>query len=434
VSKGTNPRPLEAMGIRLKEKYLEFSRSDFIRKVVETYIVRMVIIGLGVIVSVVVARVLGPQGRGLYAVAFSLGNIGIQFGNFGLHSSNVYYVSRDRKLLPGLAANSLVVALAVGLGGSLAAWGLFQLYPSLAPVNGGLLILSLLWVPLGLSYLLVQNLLIGIQDMRSYNKVELGGKVLNLVIVGAMIAAGFVSVESFFGAAVAALGMTAVWVFFPLTRKFTSTFRPSWDLFKGGLRFGLKAYLAGFFSFMVLRIDLLMIKHMLDAEQTGYYSVAVNIADLVGVLPGIIGTVLYPKLSATLSEAKKWEYMKRVLFHVGILMLGLTLFLVVAASPLIGLLFGKAYLPAVPAFLWLLPGVFMIALNSLLMNYFASQGMPWVTVYSPGIAALLNIVSNLFLIPRYGIVGASLSSVLAYGCMLVFSVAAIFNARRKRRG
>jgi len=418
----------------LKSFYREILQSDFVRKVAETYLVRVIIIGLGVVVSVVVARVLGPQGRGLYAVAFSLGNIGIQFGNFGLHSSNIYYVSRDKRLLPGLAANSLVVAFVVGWGGSLAAWGLFQLYPSLAPVNGGLLILSLLWIPLGLSYLLIQNLLVGIQDMRSYNKVELGGKVLNLVLVGAIIAAGVVSVESFFGAAVAALGITAVWVFFPLARKFTSAFRPSWDLFKGGLHFGLKAYLAGFFSFMVLRIDLLMIKHMLDAEQTGYYSVAVNIADLIGVLPGIIGTVLYPKLSATLSEAKKWEYMKRVLFHVGILMLGLTLFLVVAAGPLIGLLFGKAYLPAVPAFLWLLPGVFMIAINSLLMNYFASQGMPWVTVYSPGIAALLNILSNLVLIPRYGIVGASLSSVLAYGCMLVFSAAAIFNARRKRLG
>jgi len=139
----------------LKMIFQDYARSDFFRKAAETYLVRMTVIGLGVGISVMVARTLGPEGRGLYAVAASLGAIGVQFGNLGLHSSNIYHVSRDPKILPGLSANSLLVGLLVGGLGSLAAWFGFKLLPALAPINGNLLALSLLGVPFGLTYLLL---------------------------------------------------------------------------------------------------------------------------------------------------------------------------------------------------------------------------------------------------------------------------------------
>jgi O-antigen/teichoic acid export membrane protein len=49
--------------------------------------------------------------------------------------------------------------------------------------------------------------------------------------------------------------------------------------------------------------------------------------------------------------------------------------------------------------------------------------MPRVTMISPGAAALINILLNLVLIPKWGIVGASLASSICYGLMLVMSVA-----------
>ncbi len=411
--------------------YDDLKKSDFVRRAAETYLVRMLVIGMGVVISVVVARVLGPEGRGLYAVAVSLGAIGVQFGSFGLHSSNIYYVSRDKKILAGLSANSLVVSFLVGGFGSLLAWFTFQTWPALAPINGTLLALSLLWIPFGLAYFLLQNLLIGLQDMRGFNKIELIGKALNLLLIALVFFGGFISVESFFSAGIVVIFFGMIFVLWVLSKGFKGPFRHSWKLFKGGFHYGFKAYLAAFFSFMVLRIDILMVKQMLGSEQTGFYSVAVNMADLVIVLPTIIGTLLFPKLAAMTDEKRKWEQVKRALRGVGFFMLLATLALVFVTHPLIKILFGKAFLPAVPAFLWLLPGVFMIALNTLLMNYFASTGMPWVTVYSPAFAALLNIGANLILIPRYGIVGASLSSVLAYGSMLAFSAVYILIVHRR---
>jgi Na+-driven multidrug efflux pump len=64
----------------------------------------------------------------------------------------------------------------------------------------------------------------------------------------------------------------------------------------------------------------------------------------------------------------------------------------------------------------------MLSMNTIFMNYFASAGMPWITVYSPALAALLNIGLNIQFIPVFGIVGASWASDIAYGVMLMASL------------
>src|SRR5436309_959189 len=75
------------------------SASDLVHKVLETYITQILRVALGLVLTIMVARILGPQGRGLYAVALAIGALGVQVGNFGLGSSNIYYVAKDHDLL-----------------------------------------------------------------------------------------------------------------------------------------------------------------------------------------------------------------------------------------------------------------------------------------------------------------------------------------------
>ena len=176
------------------EEVQDFGRrltgSDFVRKVAETFAARIVLIGIGLVTSVLVARILGPSGRGFYAAAAAVTAIGVQFGNLGLHASNTYYVAQDRESSPVLIGNSLLVALGIGGAGAALAWGVFRVFPQAAPVPGWLLVLALAGVPLGLAYLLMQNLLLGIHEVRAYNVVELASKVLVVALLGAIIVWG----------------------------------------------------------------------------------------------------------------------------------------------------------------------------------------------------------------------------------------------------
>ncbi len=410
--------------------FREMISSDFVRKVSETFVTKILLIGIGMATSVIVARILGPEGRGLYAVAGTIGALGVQFGNLGLHASNTYSVARDKSLLPALIGNTLFISFVFGGLGAFSAWSLFSVWPNLAPVHGLLLTLAFLWIPFGLAYMLLQNILLGIQEVRAYNKIEVMLQIFSLILISATVVFHIVTAETIFSAGLIALvfGLVlAVWRLKPyLSRR--PTLSPT--LFKEHVSYGIKAYSAAFFAFIVLRIDLLMVKYMLGVEQAGYYSIAVTMADMLFMLPSVIGMILFPQLSSKPNNQERWRITKRVGLWVALAMLILTNFSSLLAAPVVQLLFGKAFLPAVPAFVWLMPGIFFLSINIIYMNYFASIGMPLITVYSPGIAAIVNILLNMKLIPAAGVVGASISSTLSYGLMLIASMVYIIYTRR----
>jgi O-antigen/teichoic acid export membrane protein len=396
--------------------------SDFILKVVETVATRVMLIGIGLITSIIVTRILGPTGRGIYAIAITIGALGIQFGNLGLHASNTYSVAGKPELLPKLVSNSLLVSFLFGGLGCVLFWGVLLLWPSLVQIQGLLLTLSLVWIPFGLAYLLLQNLLVGIQDIRSYNLIELAQRVLSLLMVGAVILLHAVNVETIYLTGLVTLVASFIWTLRRLRIRLLPFTSPSVSLFKENLHYGIKAYVAALFAFLVLRVDLLIIQYMRGAEQTGFYSIAVAITDLVYLLPVIVGTILFPRLSAMSSDQERWRFARVVAQWVGLMMLVIAGVLALVAEPLVALLYGRSFLPAVPALIWLMPGIVMLSINTIYMNYFASIGMPLITIYSPASAAILNIVLNIKLIPKYGIVGASIASTVAYGMMFAISL------------
>jgi O-antigen/teichoic acid export membrane protein len=405
--------------------------SDFVQKVVETFGTRLALIAIGLVTGVIVTRTLGPEGRGFYATAVTIGAIGVQFGNLGLHASNTYYVAQDRSRLAALVGNSVLVSLAVGGAVVALAGSFFIVWPQVAPLHGPLLMLALLWIPLGLLYLLLQNLLLGIQEVRAYNLTELGARLLTVGLLVLVIVSGVITPERVFTVSLVTMIVGVALVGWRLRGQLAGPVKGSWELFRQGMRYGFKSYLAAFFAYLVLRVDLLMVKQMLGAEPAGYYSLAANMAELVGLLPVSIGVLLFPKLAAMPDEPARWRYARKTALIVGAVMIVLVVLAALCVRPVVSLLYGVAFLPAAPAFVWLTPAIVTLAVNTILMNYFAAGGMPLVTVYSPGLAAVVNIVLNWWWLPQMGIVGASLSSVVAYTLMLLMSVLHLYWQSRR---
>src|SRR5258706_15430228 len=96
--------PIQALSARL---WRMAAGPELRRNVFESYGTRLLVVAVTFATAVVIARELGPTGRGLYAVAVAMGAIVVQFGNLGLHLSNTYHVAKDRALLPALIATTL---------------------------------------------------------------------------------------------------------------------------------------------------------------------------------------------------------------------------------------------------------------------------------------------------------------------------------------
>jgi O-antigen/teichoic acid export membrane protein len=406
---------LRALGLR------RLASSEFVHQVSETYLTRLAVVVLGFVNSILVTRVLGPEGRGLFALANTLSATGVQLGNLGLQSSNTYYVSRDSRALPVLLGNSLVVSAVCGFL-MIAALPLLLLRPEIAPVGGVLLALTFLAIPAGLASLLLQNLLIGTQQIRSYNLIDLTTRVLAVLLVATTVPLGIVSPEAVFTLVLATVVLGAVWSFVRLSAQLESPIRWSVETLRACLPYGLRAYFGSLFVFLVLKSDIVLVSYLRGAVETGYYAIAVGLADLLLMLPTVVGTILFPRLSATPDLAARWQLVRRVL---SVMVPVTPVALVVTyygAAPLIHLAYGAAFDPSVAAVGWLLPGVGFYAINSILMNFLASCGMPLIVVFSPLVALIVSVAANMWLVPTMGFVGASVSSSLAYGLMLVMSI------------
>ena len=407
--------PVARQGVeRVPDQFLV----DLAYKVGETFASRVALVGLGIATSVVVARILGPAGRGLYAVASAMAVIGMQFGNLGLHSANAYRSAREPEILPALTGNSLVASIAAGGVSATVAGVVFLVRPNWVPIEGALLLFCFAWIPFGLAYLLFQNLLLGINEVRAVNLIEVASRAVGVALIGLVLLAGRVSVTTTF----AAMFLSVVFAFFCAARRLWAALdappRVSAQLFREGVSYGFKAYLASLFAYLVVRSDLFLVNAMLGAEPAGYYSAAVSIADLLYMFPASVGTILFPKLATLTDDGERWARTRLLALVVGGVMIVLGVVAVLVRHPLVELLFGARFLPAAPVVAILAAAMIFYGVNAVISACLAAMSFPWFSVWVWGVAAAGNVLLNIWWIPAYGIAGAAWASFVAYGAVL----------------
>lgn len=405
---------------KIRQWHQQSIPADLLQKVVETFSTRIFLIAFSLVTSVIVARALGPEGRGLYAIALTISMLGVQFSNLGLHSSNTFYVARDPNLLSPLLGNSILVSFVFG-GLIAVAAGLFFFWaPEIAPVENLILYLALFSIPFGLAYLLTQNLLLGIQEIRIFNKIEISNKVISLFLILAVILFNAVSAESFFLITIITTALCFAWMLKMLNKYLHRPIHASKTLLKKNLPYGIKSYLGSLVGFLLLRVDLLMINQLLDKKETGLYDIAINMAEMIYLLPLVVSTILFPKLASIENIQEKWTLSKNVGWALLIGMSAICALAALLAYPLIKILYGEAFIACIPAFLFLIVSKLIMSANSIFSNFIASIHVPWATVPFNFSVLGINILLNMIWIPKYGIMGAALASTACFALLIPF--------------
>jgi O-antigen/teichoic acid export membrane protein len=399
--------------------------SAFARQVVGTSAARSAEVLLAVATSVLVTRALGPQGRGQYAAVGVLTALGVQLGHLGLPSANTYLAARDRRLLPALTANSLLVGL--GLGGlvACAVGGLTLLQPGLAPASPALLTLALAAIPVTLCHLLLHNLLMGCRQVGLYNALTLvpaglffGGVVL------LWLAAALTPVTAC-AAGLAGTVPAGLIAWSRLLRLGGTPGSPSWGLVLTSATYGVKYYVVCLCNALVLRADLVLVRYYLGDERAGYYAVAAGFADWALLIPSVWGLLLVPNLAEMADARQRRRAWVEATPYFFLLMAAVSLGGVLLVYPAVLVLYGAAFAPSVPAYLCLAPGVFFWGACYPPAAYLASTGMTAGAVLVWLGLAAFNLGLNVVIIPRAGVVGAALVSSVTYalGCALFFWLA-----------
>jgi O-antigen/teichoic acid export membrane protein len=229
-----------------------------------------------------------------------------------------------------------------------------------------------------------------------------------------LVVARRAGVPSFLGAALASIVASCIWAWKRLRTRFVGGAAASLPLFRRSVRYAAKAYFAALFAFLVLRADLFMVQHMLGPQQAGYYSIAASMADYVSILSVVVGTILFPRLSAMTELKAKLQLTRQAVWGTVGLLLPMLAVASLLAKPAVSILFGSAFLPSAFAFILLMPGMFFLGINTVAVQFLNSIGYPSSVVVIWALCAFLNIGLNFWVIPRRGILGASVVSSISY--------------------
>ena len=160
--------------------------------------------------------------------------------------------------------------------------------------------------------------------------------------------------------------------------------------------------------------DKIMIKLMLGNTENGYYSTAVACASMASFVFVAIIDSLRPVIFASKKvDYKKFEDNMSLLYSI-ILYMGLAQSLVLTffARPIVNLLYGQAYLGAIPLLqiiTWYSAFAYMGSVRNIWMLAEEKQRYLWIINLS---GAVINVAGNLILIPCIGAAGAAVASVL----------------------
>jgi O-antigen/teichoic acid export membrane protein len=377
---------------------------------------------LGLFTSAIIARGLGAEGRGIYALALLLPNFIIVFLSMGVGSATVYYVARGEYDIATAARANMVISAVISLAGcALGTVTLLVTGERLFPgASLDLLFLGLLIVPTTIHSRNLALIFQGIQDFNTYNRITLIipliTLILNLALVWYLRVGVAGSIISLAFAHVASIGVA----FFALRHhlKIQHLWSISVDrsYYRRIVTYGLRAHLSQVIAFLNYRLDVFLLGLLTsDPAEVGLYAVAVAIAERLWYLSSAVAQVLFPRIASLEGYDQKRNQLTMLIAR-HVLWLGIIAGIVgyVLADWGILLVYGPDYAETPIAFRWLLPGIVLTGMAKVLGNDIGGRGRPEVNSYQSAIAIVVNVICNIILIPTYGFVGAAMATTISY--------------------
>ncbi len=181
-----------------------------------------------------------------------------------------------------------------------------------------------------------------------------------------------------------------------------------------------------------LRIDQVMIKHMLNDEAVGQYAAAVKLSEAWYFIPVVICGSLFPAILNAKTQSKELYYARLQKLYVLMVWISLPIALVMTfmAGNIVLLLYGTQFSKAGPVLaihIW--AGVFVF-LGVASSQYLIAENYTRISFFRTFIGAIVNVIFNIILIPKYGINGAAVATVISY-FVAVFSIGFIPKTSRQ---
>ncbi|QXH54473.1 oligosaccharide flippase family protein [Pseudomonas maumuensis] len=391
------------------------NRNSYLRHLALSMGTKLAMIALRLLRNVLLARILGPSERGLFALLSTLPDLISAATSGGLNSAVGYQAAKQRDM--GLLLTQVLVYGCL-LAGVLTLACVFLVREFGADLEvtvqlGLLAWLLLLAVPMTVlkSGLLTLHNASG--GVGAFNVLRLTESLAPLLLfLGLFWMWRDEALEAALISWLCGIALVLALGLWWLRRQHPLALR--WD--RGGQRellsYSAKSHPDLLFQQLILRSDYLFIGALLGSTALGHYAMASAAAELLLIVPEAVTTPLMKRLLQ--QDAGMERITPLALRLTATVMLGACLGMALIGHWLIVTLFGAEYAAAYPALLALLPGLLGLCYASILRLDLLGKNRPGTVSLMMGAGAALNLVLNILLIPAWGIVGAAAASSIAY--------------------
>jgi O-antigen/teichoic acid export membrane protein len=168
-----------------------------------------------------------------------------------------------------------------------------------------------------------------------------------------------------------------------------------------------------FFIWVNNFVDRYLILHILNINQVAVYAVSYSLAGLIGLFNGILGFTLYPHMAHLWNEGKRdgaAEILSKAIAYYLFFTIPSIAILAILSTPIITIVSAAEYIANWQVVFWLGIGVGMFGFYELHVLSILLANKTSLTLKISAAALIVNIILNIIMIPKIGILGAAIST------------------------
>ena len=369
--------------------------------------------GLAFLYVVVIARALGPEGRGVTALYQAAVNMAFAILSLGLPAAVIYYVARREQTVRQAMENGLSITIAATALTAAFALAFVPMFGAELKAEQVPYWPAIIAVPAIIQGRVIDSVLRAQGRFLAMNALD--------ILLPLSILSNLLAVEIAVGLTIErAVYAWSLGFILPVVAGYAAIGAPGWprrlaplSLLRPTVRFGVQAQLGNLIQLLNYRLDVYLILLFVNTAGVGLYAVGVSLSEGMWFIANSVSVVLLTSLTA--GDEGNAARLTPVVCRNTLLVTGLASLAAAAAAPVvIPMLFGRDFDDAIVPFLCLLPGSIALSGTKILAAYVFSRGRPMINAQIAAATLAVSLLAALALLPLWGVTGAAIAASIAY--------------------
>lgn len=378
------------------------------------------------IFSVYVVRRLGDAHFGRYATALAYVAVFATLTDLGTSALSVREMARKKehiaRMVPDIMALRSTLSLLVMIGITASAWAFGKTPDAILGISIASLVLLLYAFQGPLDSVMVSQERL---DFSSLFKILNSVVFMSLGTILLIYGTGYIGLIIASLVGVLSMGLASSYVVFRVLKLRFERPDPRrwWSLLRGGFPFSIKSGA----NDLARRFDTVYMSFILSASAVGWYNVPFNMILTMILMAQSLSLSIYPSMVKQYASGRGsiQNTVQQAMRYLLIISLPIATGGMLVADKLITLLYGATFAPSIDVMriiVWALPCMFLAELMGVTTNTLHLEGK---AARVSIVRAFVSIVLNVLLIPRYGIIGASIAVVANWIIGITLSAAIV---------